>query len=130
MRPSVKVVDIPSGQPILIDTALANSRNVLIAAIGRKGNLSSKALSESHLAAFSIEQFELQQAKDDTVLASDIVKVLKENGFPTANGVVVVRAARKLEVRNFDGGLEVDLDNKTKLDHVLSLLGAVNAETR
>jgi hypothetical protein len=130
MRPSVKVVETPNGHPIIIDTALTNSNNVLIAAIGRKGNLSSIILNESHLAPFSIEPFALQQAKFDPVLASDVVKVLKENGFPTGNGVVIIRAARIHELRAFDGGLEVDFDNKTKLDHALSLLRAVNAETR
>lgn len=129
MRPSIEVISTPSGHPILIDTALASSKNVLIAVIGRPGTLSSTILSDSHIAAFSIESFGLQHAKADTVLASDVVRVLTEGGFSTASGVVVVRAARSTEVREFEGGLEIDLDNKTKLDHVLSLLGAVSLET-
>ena len=125
MRPSIKPVETPSGHAVVVDTALANTRNTLIAAIGYVGNFSSKILSESHLVAFSTEQFEKQ-----AISAEDIAMSLKDAGFPVENGVVVVRRALKQDLRTFPGGVEVAVVGELKVDHVLSLLGAANAETK
>lgn len=127
MRPSIQAVETPSGQIVVVDTALAKSKNALIAAIGSVGNFSSKILSESHLAAFTSEQY----GKNDTS-AEGIVKALGGSGFPTGNGVVVVRVSSKQDLRvNLAGDMvEVAVVGELKLDHVLSLLAASNAETR
>ena len=121
MRPSVKTVETPSGQTVVVDTALASSKNTLIAAVVRIGNFSSKILSRSHLAAFSTEQ---------SLAAEDIANLLKHSGFPTENGVVVVRAAPTQDLRVFPGGVEVAVVGELKVDHVLSLLAASNVETK
>ena len=125
MRPSIKVMETSSDHPVVVDTALANSKSPLIAAIVNVGCLSGKILSESRLAAFSIESPEKQP-----VSAEDISKALDDSGFPVENGVVVVRAASTPGLRLFPGGLEVVVGGELVLDHVLSLLGASNAETK
>ena len=125
IRPSIRVIETPSGQPVVVDTAVANTKNTLIAAIGNVGSFSGKILSESQLAAFSTMPFEKQ-----SISAEDISKVLKDSGFPVENGVVVIRAASKQNLRAFPGGLEVAVEEVLKLDHILSLLAASNAETR
>lgn len=125
MRPSIKTVETLSGHTVIVDPALANTKNTLIAAIGYVGNFSSKVLSESYLAAFTTEQSEKQ-----SVSAEDIAKVLKDSGFPVKNGVVVVRRALKQDLRTFPGSVEVAVVGELKVDHVLSLLAGVNAETK
>jgi dihydroxyacetone kinase len=125
MRPSIRVIETPSGQPVVVDTAVANTKNTLIAAIGNAGNFSGKILSESKLAAFSTMPLEKQP-----VSAEGISKALKDSGFPVENGVVVIRAASKQDLRTFPGGLEVAVEEALKLDHILSLLAALNAETK
>ena len=127
MRPSIKVVETSNSQPIMLDVALAKSRNVLIAAIGSVGNFSSKILSASHVAAFTAEPY-----GKNTTLAEDIVTVLKKNGFQTRNGVVVVRTSSKQDLRVSPAGdvVEVVVVGELKLDHVLSMLAASKIETK
>jgi hypothetical protein len=120
MRPSVKVVETPSGQAVVVDTVLANSKNTLVAAIGAVGNFSAKILSESHLAAFSTEP----------ISSEDILKTLKKSGLPVENRVVVIRAASEQNLRIFPGGIEVAVVGALTLDHVLSLLSASNTQTK
>lgn len=125
MRPSIKTIEVDNGQVIVVDTALANSKNVLIAAVGSVGNFSSKILSESHLAAFTIEQ-----NGRPTISADKIAKVLKDASFPVENGVVVVRAASTQDLRRREGVAELSVSGELKLDHVLSLLSAANPEIK
>ncbi|KAG4430441.1 hypothetical protein IFR05_014067, partial [Cadophora sp. M221] len=122
MRPSIKVVETASGQTVVIDTALANSKDLLIAAVASIGNISSKILSESHLAAFTIE------GDGTAVSAKELVKALKDSGFPVENGVVVLRTGTKQEFIRVSGVLELVVDGELKLDHVLSLLLAAEPE--
>ena len=126
VRPSIKVVETPSGQAVVVDHALAKTKNPLITAIGSLGNFSSKILSESHLAAFSTEDGKR------VISAEDIVKALEANDFPVKNGVLVVRASSKQDLRVNETGDMIDLAvvGELELDHVLSLLGASNTETR
>ncbi len=124
MRPSIKVVDVTDGQTIIIDTALANSKDVLIVAVGSIANFSSKILSESHLAAFTIQQ------NGKAISAQDLAKALKDTGFPVDNGVVVVRANGKQNLRSSAGITELSVDGELKLDHILSLLLAAKPEVK
>ncbi|CZR62493.1 uncharacterized protein PAC_12390 [Phialocephala subalpina] len=127
MRPSIKTVETSDGQTIVLDPTLAKSKDVLITAIGSAGNFSSKILSESHLAAFTTGQF-----GRPVVSASEIAKILKENGFPTENGLIVVRSSLKqdLEVQAESKVLEFAVVGELKLDHILSLLFATKPEVK
>ncbi|KAL2061661.1 hypothetical protein VTL71DRAFT_7038 [Oculimacula yallundae] len=124
MRPSVKVVETRNGQIVMIDTLLAKSTEVLVASVGRIGNVSSKLLAGSHLAAFTVEQNEQE------VSAADLAKVLEDSGFPTGNGVVVVRSGKKQDLNSASGVLELTVEGELKLDHILSLLQAVKSEAK
>lgn len=125
LRPSLKAVETTSGQTIIIDRALASTKNTLIAVVGYVGNLSSKILSGSHLAAFNAEQLGKQ-----SVTVEDVVKVLKDEGFSVESGVVVLNPGLKQNFRPFPGGVEVAVVGELNFDHVLSLLAAFNAETK
>ncbi len=125
IRPSIKVVENTSEQTVAIDSALAESNDVLFAAIGRVGNFSSKILSESHLAAFTTEQSE-----KSTISAEEIQKILEENEFPIHKGLVVVRLGSKQNLRSSCGIVELSVEGELKLDHVLSLLSAVKPEVK
>jgi hypothetical protein len=125
MRPSIKAVETASGQTLLVDTALANSNDVLVAVIGSAGDLSSKILSESHLAAFTTEQSE-----SPAILAEEITETLRNNGFPTENGVIIVRAGSKQDLRVAQGVAELSVVGELRLDHILSLLLATKPEVK
>ncbi|KUJ16841.1 Dak phosphatase [Mollisia scopiformis] len=128
MRPSVRAIDISNGQTVVIDTSLVKSKDVLIAAIGSLGAFSSKILSESHLATFTSES-----TGKTITSAEDISKVLKENGFTTENGLVVVRSTSKkldLEFRAESKVLEVAVIEELELDHILSLLSATQPKVK
>jgi hypothetical protein len=125
MRPSIKAVETASGQTVLVDTALANSKDVLLAAIGSAGNLSSKILSESHLAAFTTEQYERP-----AILAEEITETLRKSGFPTENGVIIIRAGSKEDLRVAQGVAELSVVGELTLDHILSLLLATKPEVK
>ncbi|CZT49048.1 uncharacterized protein RSE6_09830 [Rhynchosporium secalis] len=124
MRPSIKVVGITNGQTVMIDTALAKSKDVLITSVVRVGNFSSKILSESHLAAFVVEQDE------DAVSAGDLTKTLSDSGFPIENGVVVIRVGNNQDLKNSSGVLELMVEGELKVDHALSLLSAAKPDVR
>ncbi|PVH83334.1 Dak phosphatase [Cadophora sp. DSE1049] len=124
MRPSIKVVEAPSGQAVVIDTSLAKSKDVLIAAVGSIGNFSSKILSESHLAAFTVEQ------NGKAVSAQELAQALKDTGFPVENGVAVIKAGMKQNLIPAFGVLELTVEGELKLDHALSLLLAAKPEVK
>jgi hypothetical protein len=124
IRPSVKAIELPGGQTLVVDTALVNSKDVLIAVVGRIGSLSNRILSDS-LAAFAIA------SDESTVTAGEIEKLLHESGFPTENGVVVVRTGSEQNLRQAsDKAVEVTVAGELKLDHVLSLLLSLNSGTK
>ncbi|KAH8659075.1 dhal domain-containing protein [Tricladium varicosporioides] len=125
MRPSIKSIDIGNGSSIVVDTALSKSKIVLVVAIVTIGNFSSKILSESHLAAFATDNF-----GKETISVEKIAEVLKSNGFPTNNGVVVIRAAAKQDLKVNEKVLEIAVVGEVKLDHILSLLASVSEETK
>jgi len=125
MRPSIKTAEIGNGQTVVLDTALDMTKNVLIAAIGSVGNFSSKILSESNVAAFTSEPF-----GQGTTSAEDIAKVLKQSGFPTENGVIVVRGGSRQDLKASSGLVEVAVIGELKFDHILSLLASANPETK
>lgn len=125
IRPSVKAVELPTGQTVVIDTALVKSKNVLIAVVGRLGQLSNRILSDP-VAAFAV-------AKDEqsAVKAGEIEKLLSESGFAIESGVVVVRTGSEKELKRVsDKAVEVTVPGELKLDHVLSLLFSSNEETK
>ncbi|KAG0649085.1 Dihydroxyacetone kinase [Hyphodiscus hymeniophilus] len=124
IRPSVKEKIAHSGHSILVDTALAKSKGVLISAIGHVDNFPSGLLNDSHIAAFGAE------SEVAPIPASDLVSVLKDSGFPIENGLVVIRPAPRPDLRVSEGLVEVDVEGDLKVDHILSLLGAAEAETK
>ena len=125
IRPSVKAVELSSGQAVVIDTALVDSNDVLIAVVGRLGHLSNRVLSDS-FAAFAVAQD--QQA---ALGSGHIEKLLYESGFNTECGIVVARTGAKQNLRHVsERTLEVTLPGELKLDHVLSLLLSSNEETK
>jgi dihydroxyacetone kinase len=125
MRPSIKSVQTASGETVVVDTALAKSKDVLIAAVGSVGNFSSKILSESHLAAFTTEPH-----GKPNISAEEIQTVLKDNGFPIQNGIVVVRSSSTQDLRVSRAIVELSVEGELKLDHILSLLSATNPEIK
>jgi hypothetical protein len=125
IRPSVKAVELKSGQTVVIDTALVNSKDVLIAVVGRVGHLSNRILSDS-LAAFAVAQDEKSAVK-----AEDIDDLLGESGFKDASGLVVVRTGSDQSLRQVSNkAVEITVSGELRLDHVLSLLFSSNAETK
>ncbi|KAE9363557.1 Dak phosphatase [Stipitochalara longipes BDJ] len=125
MRPSIKAVETSNGQTVVVDTALLGSKDVLLTAIGTVGNFSSKILSESHLSAFTTEQL-----KFSTISAEKIQTILKDNGFPIQDGVVVVRSSSKQNLRMSHGIVELSVESELQLDHVLSLLKVMKPEIK
>lgn len=126
-RPSVKIVDTSNGQTIAIDTSLSKSKEVLIAAVGRVGSFSSKILSESHLSAFTTAQ-----SGELAVSGKELSILLKENGFPTQNGLIVLRSNTKenTEVKSEGDVLEMAVQGELTLDHILSFLSATKPEVK
>lgn len=125
IRPSVKAVELKSGQTVVIDTALVNSKEVLIAVVGRLGHLSNRILSDS-LAAFAVAQDEKSAVK-----AEEIENLLGDSGFKDASGLVVVRTGSEQSLRQASNkAVEITVSGELRLDHVLSLLFSSNAETR
>ena len=126
IRPSVKTVEASNGHTlVVIDTALTGSKNALFTAIGTVGRFSSTILSESHLAAFATEQ-----TSQSIISAEEIQTILKHNGFPIHNGVVVVRSGSKQNLRTSHKVIELSLEGELKLNHVLSLLSAIKPEIK
>ncbi len=126
IRPSVKTVEASNGQNlVVIDTALTESKNVLFTAIGTVSRFSSKILSESHLAAFTTDQ-----TGQSIISAEEIQTILKDNGFPIQNGVVVVRSGSKQNLRTSHNVVELCLEGELNLNHVLSLVSAMKPEIK
>ncbi|KAG9231403.1 dhal domain-containing protein [Amylocarpus encephaloides] len=125
IRPSAKAIDLGRDRSLVVDTALAKSKNVLIAAIGSVGNFSSKILGESHLAAIAAEPFGIV-----SISAKEIAIALKENGLPVENGVLVLRASTKQDIKVEAGIMEVSLIGELKLDHILSLLVTIHEDIK
>jgi dihydroxyacetone kinase len=126
IRPSVKSVDLSNGHTVIVDTTLAKSKDVLLAAVGSTGNFSSKILSESHLSLFTTEE-----AGKQDVSTEDILKFLSESGYPVRNGLVVVKTGAKQDLRVVsERVVEVSVVRELKLDHLLSLLSAANLQTK
>jgi hypothetical protein len=97
----------------------------LITTVGSVGNFSSKILSESHLAAFTTEQ-----PGNQSTSAEQIQMILKDNGFPIQNGVVVVRLSTKQHLRTSRGIVELSVKSELQLDHILLLLSAIKPEIK
>jgi hypothetical protein len=125
MRPSIKAFETSTGQTLVVDTALAESKDVILVAIGTVGNFSSKILSESHLSAFATEH-----PGTSTTSAEEIQKILKENGFPIQNGVIVVRSSSKQSLKTSRSIIELSVEGESRLDHLLSLLSALRPEVK
>lgn len=126
IRPSIKAVELASGHTVAVDTSLTKSKDVLLVAVGSAGNFSSKILSESHLALFTTENVGAH-----SISLNEIVNFLRKSGFPVENGVVIIRSSLMLGLRAVsERAIDVSVVGELKLDHVLSLLSASNAETR
>lgn len=126
IRPTVKAVQTPKGQSILVDEALAKSKYVRIAAVGSSGNFSSKLLDERNVTAIVTER-----AGGGLLTAQDIQHAIYSNGISTEQGVVVVRSGkqRRVEVHGSDL-VEVQTEEELQFDHILHLLGNATESCR
>lgn len=128
MRPSLSV-STQRSESILIDSSLRTSPYVQIAAIGSIGYFSSKILTSNCIAAISTDKFGSQNSS-----AADVLEALKAEEFECRNGLVVVRAGSRQDLK-VDEGLgvavvEIEVVSELKVDHILSLLLSCNEETR
>lgn len=126
IRPTVKVVQTPKGQSILVDQSHAKSKYVRVAAVGSVGNFSSKLLDERNICAIVTER---QGA--GLLTAGDIQHAVYSGGIGEQQGVVVVRSGgqRRVEVHRSDL-VEVQTEGEFQLDHVLHLLGSATESCR
>lgn len=126
VRPTVKAVQTPKGQSILVDEAHAKSKYVRIATVGTTGNFSSKLLDERNVCAIVTET---QGA--GLLTASDIQHAIYSSGIGENQGVVVVRSGgqRRVEVHGSDL-VEVQTEGELQMDHVLHLLGNATESCR
>ena len=121
IRPTVKAVQTPKGQTILIDEALAKSKYVRIAAVGSAGNFSSKLLDQRNITAIVTER-----AGGGLLTAQDIQHAIYSGGIAQDQGVVVVRNGKQRRVVVHGSDIvEVETEGELEQDHVLHLL--VNA---
>ena len=119
IRPTVKAVQTPKGQSILIDEALAKSKYVRIAAVGSVGNFSSKLLDERNVTAVVT-----QTAGGGLLTAQDIQHAIYSAGIGEEQGVVVVRSGKQRRVVVHGSDIvEVETEGELEQDHVLHLLG-------
>lgn len=126
IRPSIKTAELSNGHTVIVDTSLSTSKKVLLAAVANVGNFSSKILSDSHLSLFTTEQSGKQ-----SLSAEGIYRFLRESGYPTENGLVVLRSASKTEVRAVtERVVEVSVVGELKLNHALALLSDSNTDTK
>ena len=126
IRPTVKVVQTPKGQSLLVDGKHAKSKFVRIAAVGSVGNFSSKLLDERNVCAIVTERHGA-----GLLTAKDIQHAIYSGGIGEQQGVVVVRssAQRRVEVLGSDL-VEVQTEGELQLDHVLHLLGNATESCR
>lgn len=119
IRPTVKAIQTPKGQSILIDEALAKSKYVRIAAVGSVGNFSSKLLDERNVTAIVT-----QTAGGGLLTAQDIQHAIYSGGIGEEQGVVVVRSGKQRRVVVHGSDIvEVETEGELEQDHVLHLLG-------
>lgn len=125
MRPSITASETSTGQFLMVDTSQAKSKGFCVAAIVSTGNISSRILAESQVAAFTVEQ-----AGKENISANEISKTLQENGFDTDKGVLMLKTASKRDLRlSGKRVMEVEVIGELELDHVLSLLSASTETT-
>jgi len=119
IRPTVQTVRTAKGQNILVDTALAKSRVVQIAAVGSLGNFSSKLLDDRQVTAIVTEQ-----SGAGLLTAQDVQHAMQTAGAAQEQGVVIVRAGkqRRVEMHGHDL-IEVESQGELEQDHLLHLLG-------
>jgi hypothetical protein len=126
IRPTVKAVQTPKGQSILVDEAHAKSKYVRVAAVGSVGNFSSKLLDERNVCAIVAER-----SGGGLLTAGDIQHAIYSSGIGEHQGVVVVRSGqqRRVEVHGSDL-VEVQTEGELQQDHVLHLLGNATESCR
>ncbi|KAM3065511.1 hypothetical protein ACMFMG_011603 [Clarireedia jacksonii] len=123
LRPSIKVVENSNGDPVVLNTHYARDEGVLICAIGSSGAFASKLLNEPNLSAFTVENCK-------KIPSTEIVRLLKTNGFPVDNGVVVVKMSSTLSLKAGDSVMDVQVVEELQLDHLLALLSAAGQDKK
>ena len=119
VRPTVKVVQTPKGQTILVDEAFAKSKYIRIAAVGSSGNFSSKLLDERNVTAIVTER-----AGGGLLTAQDVQHAIYTSGIQQDQGVVVVRCGNQSRVQVHGSDIvEVETEGELQQDHSLHLLG-------
>ncbi|KAM0718850.1 hypothetical protein Q7P37_005922 [Cladosporium fusiforme] len=126
IRPTVKQIQTPKGQHILVDQALAQSKYVNIAAVGSLGNFSTKLLDEKHVTAIVTEQ-----TGAGVLTIPDIKHALQTVGAAEKHGLVIVRSGKKRNVQLHGSDvIEVEATGELELDHLLHLLGNATQSCR
>ncbi|KAF2092222.1 Dak phosphatase [Saccharata proteae CBS 121410] len=127
IRPSVEAVTSEHGYTVFVDHALADSKIVQVAAMGRYGRFSTRFLSDKHVAAFVVSG----TSTAGGVSVKDLVGILRGHGLQTSQGLVVVTAGERRSLRPVeDGVIELETEGELEFDHVLSLLNHVSETAR
>lgn len=126
IRPSLSEVKLASGHSALLDSNLARSKNVLIAAIGITRHFPGTILSEPQLSLFAAGEI-----GQKSISAENIAKSLRENQHPVDHGLVIVRRSPKQDLNVISKGVvEVLVRGELEFDHVLSLLFSLKTEIK
>ncbi|KAK4499224.1 hypothetical protein PRZ48_009737 [Zasmidium cellare] len=127
LRPTVKPIQTPKGQTLLVDTSKSTSKTLHIIAIGSAGNFSSKLLDDRAVTAIVSEP----SGGAGILTARDIPHALQSAGVDVGAGIVVVRCGkeRRLEVHE-PGLIEVTANGELETDHLLHLLGNATPGTK
>jgi hypothetical protein len=123
LRPSIKVVENSNGDPVVLNTQYARDEGILICAVGSSGAFASKFLNEPNLSAFTVENRK-------KIPSAEIVRLLKDNGFPVNNGVVVVKTGSALDLKVEGSVVDVQVLGELQLDHLLALLSAAGQNAK
>lgn len=126
IRPNVKSVQSSDGTDILVDSSLAQGKNVAIVAVANAGNFSSKVLDEQNVSAVVIEESGKSRSP-----AQEIQDAIASASSGKAPGLVIVRSGKQRKVESAASQrIEVEANGDLEADHLLHLLGHANEECR
>lgn len=122
----MKSVETSQGASIIVDSALAKSKNVAIVAVANAGNFSSKVLDERNVTAIVN-----QESGKKVISVEEIQNALTSAGISNDQGTVIVRSGKQRRVQSHgSNALEVVANGDLEADHVLHLLGHAKDECR
>jgi hypothetical protein len=119
IRRSMKQVQTATGQQILVNQSIIDSKFCNTVAITTPGKLSSKLLDGSNVAAIVTEA-----PGADRLTASDIKEALQAVGATEHQALVIVRSGKSRDLKACvpDNSLDVQVNGELEYDHLLFLL--------